>query len=127
MKFTEKETQKYNGITPQDLIDFKNRKIIYNSTQSSCLGCENAVLTLENEVIFYNEKNKFLERLNNSDKIKNYSEDRKHQLFFRWVQQFLVDNHKINKGINYIYTKTKLNELKEASILIFEDSINELS
>ena len=55
MEFTEKETQKYNGVTKQDLKDFKNREIVYNSTLSSCLGSENAVLTLENERVFYEE------------------------------------------------------------------------
>jgi len=121
MKFTDNIARKYNGVSKQDLIDFNKREIVYNSTQSSCLGSENAILTLENEVVFYNEKNKFFERLNKSEKISQYKEEQKIQFFFKWVQKFLVDNHKTNKGINYIFTKTNLDDLKEACIIMFKD------
>ena len=77
MEFTEKETQKYNGVSKQDLIDFKNREVVYQSTQSSCLGSENAVLTLENERVFNEDMNKFFERLRNSKRISDYEEEKK--------------------------------------------------
>ena len=122
MEFTEKETQKYNGVSKQDLIDFNNREIVYNATNSSCLGSENAVLTLENERVFYDEMKGFFNRLNNKiecNRIKNYPKELQCSLFYKFISQFLIDNHKTNKDVDYIYRKTNLNELKEASIILF--------
>ena len=114
MIFTETETQKYNGITDQDIKDYKNRDIIYQPTQSSNLETENAILTLENERIFYDEKNKFFERLKKKPEIKH-----KEQLFYRWLQNFLSKHQATNKAIKYIYSKTNLTDLKEASLTIY--------
>ena len=125
MTFTETETQKYNGVSKQDLIDFKNREIVYGSTDSSCLGSENAVLTLENERIFNEAMKRFFERLKASNKIKSYSEEMKASFFVKWVSEFLTKNHKTNKSIQYIFEKTLLNELKEASLILFYQEIND--
>jgi hypothetical protein len=122
MVFTEKETQKYNGVSKQDLIDFDNREIVYNSTDSSCLGSENAVLTLENERIFHEGMKGFFNRLNNKfkcNRIKNYPKELQCSMFYKWVYKFLIDNQETNKGVRYIYEKTPFNELKEASIILF--------
>tara|TARA_R110002033_G_scaffold60198_1_gene110266 strand:- start:276 stop:653 length:378 start_codon:yes stop_codon:yes gene_type:complete len=124
MEFTETHLQHYNGVTAQDLTDFNNRVIIYHSTQSSCLGSENAVLTLENESIFYTEMNKFFKRLKASKKINEYTEDRKCQFFYKWVQVFLSDYQAKNKAVNYIYSNTPFNELKEAAIILYFQEIN---
>ena len=125
MEFTQKETQKYNGISAQDLKDFNERKIIFRSTQSSCLGSENAVLSLENEFIFYNKMKTFFKKMKASCEIKNYSKERKQTLFYKWLTNFLVENHKTNRTIKYVYEKTLLNELKEASIILYNQEINE--
>ena len=114
MIFTETETQKYNGISPQDIKDYKNRKIIYQPTQSSNLETENAILTLENEYIFHAEKNKFFERLKKKPEIKH-----KEQIFYRWLQSFLIKHQQTNKAINYIYSKTNLSDLKEAALTFY--------
>ena len=119
MEFTEKETQKYNGVSKQDLIDFKNREVVYQSTQSSCLGSENAVLTLENERVFNEDMNKFFERLRNSKRISDYEEEAKQSYFYKWILVFLSKHQATNKAINYIYEGTDLNHLKEASIILF--------
>ena len=124
MEFTETHLQHYNGVTAQDLIDFDNRVIMYHSTQSSCLGSENAVLTLENESIFYTEMNKFFKRLKASKEINEYTEDRKCQFFYKWVQVFLSDYQAKNKAVNCIYSKTPINELKEAVIILYFQEIN---
>ncbi len=116
MIFTETETQKYNGITPQDINDYNKREIIYQPTQSSNLETENAILTLENESIFYDEKNKFFERLKNKPEIKH-----KEQIFYRWLQNFLCKHQQTNKAIKYIYSKTNLSDLKEAALTIYYD------
>ena len=119
MEFTEKETQKYNGVSKQDLIDFKNREVVYQPTQSSCLGSENAVLTLENERVFNEDMNKFFERLRNSKRISDYEEEAKQSYFYKWILVFLSKHQATNKAINYIYEGTDLNHLKEASIILF--------
>ena len=108
MEFTEKETQKYNGVSKQDLIDFKNREVVYQPTQSSCLGSENAVLTLENERAFHEDMNKFFERLRNSKRISDYEEEVKQSYFYKWILVFLSKHQATNKAINYIYEGTKI-------------------
>lgn len=125
MIFTEKETQKYNGVSAQDLKDFNKRNIVFISTGASCLEVEDAVLTLENERIFYDEKNKFFERLKNSYRFKDFTEEKKQTFFYKWLGRFLVDFESKNKAIKYIYEKLYLNHLKEASIILFNQEETE--
>ena len=125
MQFTEKSTQYYNGVTEQDLKDFEKRDIIFNSTQSSCLGSENAVLILENEQVFYTKMNAFFDRLKASKKISAYSLDYKITLFYKWILNFLSDNQETNKQVKYVFEKTKLDELKEAIIILAFQELKE--
>ncbi|MFK7947838.1 MAG: hypothetical protein AB8G11_09620 [Saprospiraceae bacterium] len=125
MKFTQNEKfNKYNDVSKQDLIDFNKREIMFLSTLSSCLGSENAVLTLENEKIFYVKMNGFFDRLKESKKISEYSLERKCTLFYKWLQNFLNENSN-NKQIKYVSEKTLLNELKEASIILTLQELKE--
>jgi len=118
MNFTDTISQKYNGLSVQDLKEFKNREIFFNSTQSSCLGSENAVLTLENLQIFSNAMNNFFKRLNGS-KFLQYPEEKRAELFYKWVGNFLSQNQETNRSIKEIYKGTLLNELKEASLIFY--------
>jgi GMP synthase PP-ATPase subunit len=118
MEFTDKISDKYNGISAQDIEEFKDREILFYSTQSSCLGSENAVLTLENLQVFSDAMNKFFKRLNGS-KFTKYPEEKRAELFYKWLVNFLSENQKTNKSIREIYKGTLLNELKESALIFY--------
>jgi hypothetical protein len=118
MKFTSADS--YIEITDTDITEFNNRDILFNSTDSSCIGCENVVLTLENEVLFYNEMNNFFKRMKASKRINEYTEPRKQSLFYKWVNVFLTDFKDKSEVVKYIYEKSLLNEIKEASMILYK-------
>ncbi len=121
MKFTSKY---HTEVTAQDLEEFKNREIIYYQTESESLGSENAILTLLNLQIFTEKVEGFFHMLNGSDKISAYSEERQITLFLKWLLDFLMTYKDKDKSVHYIYSKTHLNDLKEAAILMYYEYIN---
>jgi hypothetical protein len=114
----------YNCITELNLINFKNREIIYNCSQGSNLAVENAVLTLESNEKYVTSLKGFFNRLNGS-KFINEPILNKYTLFYKWLLNFLKEN-KQDKQINYIYSKTLLNDLIEVSILTVDYELNNL-
>ena len=115
-------TSKYNCITELNLIDFKNREIIYNCSQGSNLAVENAILTLESNEKYATSSKGFFNRLNSS-KFNNKLILDKYTLFYKWLLNFLKEN-KQDPQINYIYGKTLLNDLIEVSILTVDYELN---
>ena len=117
------EVSKYNIVTPENIEAFKMREVVYQPTQASTLEVENAILTLENTVEFYEAFEAMKGRLKASELITKPLEQ-VCTLIFKWLQTFLSDNKKI-KEVNYIYTKVSLSDLIEVSILMTNEILNE--
>lgn len=118
-----KQVNKYNTVEAEHIKDFKNRIILFNETGASNNQVNNAVLTLDNIEDFYTKKNDFFNRLKDP-KFKEYKEDYKHTLFYKWIQNYL-SLHKGIKEVNYIYSKVTLLDLIEVTCIYVEESKNE--
>jgi len=110
---------KYNDITKENVKQFNNRVIIYNDTLASSLDVTNIILSLDNEIIFYNSFQAMAKRFLNS-KFINYEKQDQATLIYRWLQNFLRSN-KDNKHINYVYSKVSLTNLIEVSLIYLDE------
>jgi len=110
---------KYNYITKENVKQFNNRVIIYNDTLASSLDVTNIILSLDNEIIFYNSFQAMAKRFLNS-KFINYEKQDQATLIYRWLQNFLRSN-KDNKHINYVYSKVSLTNLIEVSLIYLDE------
>ncbi len=114
---------KYKMITSENIEQFNDRTIIYNSTQASCLEVENTILTLVNERTFYDSFQGFKNRFRKS-KFMQRSQETQATMVYKWLSKFLIDNSSI-KEVNYIYVKVNLSHIIEASLLLLEDVLKE--
>lgn len=114
---------KYNQVTEENVEQFNKRKVVFNSTGASTPEVENAVLTLENTVEFYNAFEAMKGRLKASKLINKNLEDIA-TLVYKWIQTFLSENQKI-KEVKYIYSKVNLSSLIEVAILMTKDILSE--
>lgn len=116
---------KYNTVTEENVQQFNDREIVFNSTGSSTLEVENAILTLENEINFYNAFNTFKNKFTSSEKFMAYDKASQATLVYKWLQNFLKENNNI-KEVEYIYSKVNLSDLIEVSILLIEEVLSEV-
>lgn len=116
---------KYNDITELNLVDFKNREILFYCSHGSNLAVENTILTLENYQPYTIALKGFFNRLQGS-KFQNYDLLKKYTLFYRWLQNWLIENKNKSKEVKYISDKVLLTDLVEVSILTVDAELKEI-
>jgi hypothetical protein len=114
---------RYNQITEENLQEFKDRKVVFNSTGASTPEAENAILTLQNTVEYYKALEAFKTRLKSS-KFMSYAIQDIATLVYKFNQNFLSENQKI-KEVDYIYKKVNLSGLIEVALLMTEEILSE--